>query len=614
VTHLPWLSPCADSLVALTRSPAGAVWEEVRGDPGCVFLIVRQAAGVLSSPAVSFFPALLSQPGILDEALRHLDQSVAGFVDWNQPAAQPVYHACLTYARWAHCLADRTGRCEPDNAWVAGLSAGLGWLAVCAVAPEQVLACLADPIFPADPAAVQRRVWGLDHAAIARRLVRRWRLPSWLAVSAGQLGLTTATAQAVGADPELFRIVQLAVLLAQRPAIGLGLAVGSDLAETAAALRLPAVELKAVEREVEAWHDSSPRRLAWTAPESVPLLRDLIALAAQNRRLVDAPVLSRLESDVDLLHRALESHRTGEAERLQAMKLNALAELAAGAGHEINNPLAVISGQAQYLLKKVGSGQWAVGGREPKTCEVEARGAGEGSMPTEPPVTAGPRPNELSTACQTIIRQAQRIHELINELMQFARPSRPQRQLTDLGLLVREVATSLSDYAAERRVRLVCQEPESLARVNADPRHLRTILNCLLRNAIEAAARSETAESKAEKSSSDGVSDLAGWAGIRLDTTRPDRLNLVVEDSGPGPSLDQREHLFDPFYSGRYAGRGRGLGLSTAWRLAREHGGDVYFEALATGPTRFVVSLPREAPVTEVLTSTLPLVADGMAG
>ena len=75
----------------------------------------------------------------------------------------------------------------------------------------------------------------------------------------------------------------------------------------------------------------------------------------------------------------------------------------------------------------------------------------------------------------------------------------------------------------------------------------------------------------------------------------PDRLEWVVEDSGSGPSPTQREHLFDPFYSGRQAGRGRGLGLPTAWRLAQGHGGEVRFEASAEGPTRFVLSVPLEA-------------------
>jgi signal transduction histidine kinase len=52
--------------------------------------------------------------------------------------------------------------------------------------------------------------------------------------------------------------------------------------------------------------------------------------------------------------------------------------------------------------------------------------------------------------------------------------------------------------------------------------------------------------------------------------------------------------MFDPFYSGRPAGRGRGLGLPTAWRLARENGGDVVFDEQCSGPTRFILSLPRE--------------------
>jgi len=87
-----------------------------------------------------------------------------------------------------------------------------------------------------------------------------------------------------------------------------------------------------------------------------------------------------------------------------------------------------------------------------------------------------------------------------------------------------------------------------------------------------------------------------GWAGVRLETPSADTVAIVVEDNGAGPPPQQREHLFDPFYSGRSAGRGRGLGLPTAWRLARQHGGDVRFVSLPDGPTRFVLSLPVEPP------------------
>src|SRR5262249_58818530 len=81
-----------------------------------------------------------------------------------------------------------------------------------------------------------------------------------------------------------------------------------------------------------------------------PRLAELLALAAENRRLRAAVGEGRLEGELDVLHRALAEQRGREEERLRTQKLQALAEFAAGAGHEINNPLAVISGQAQYLL------------------------------------------------------------------------------------------------------------------------------------------------------------------------------------------------------------------------------------------------------------------------
>jgi signal transduction histidine kinase len=110
----------------------------------------------------------------------------------------------------------------------------------------------------------------------------------------------------------------------------------------------------------------------------------------------------------------------------------------------------------------------------------------------------------------------------------------------------------------------------------ADQAQVSRALGCLLRNAIEAAP-------------------AQGWAGVRAEVFPSDRLELIVEDNGPGPLLAEREHLFDPFYSGRKAGRGRGLGLPTAWRLARQHGGDVALSPSEPGVTRFVLRLPLPA-------------------
>src|SRR5207302_8037863 len=125
----------------------------------------------------------------------------------------------------------------------------------------------------------------------------------------------------------------------------------------------------------------------------------------------------------------------------------------------------------------------------------------------------------------------------------------------------------------DRKVRLVCAEPPAPVAVHADPSQARTALACLLRNALEAAP-------------------AEGWAGVRVEVGGAGAVALIVEDNGNGPAPGDREHLFDPFYSGRKAGRGRGLGLPTAWRLARQHDGDVRFDAAAQGLTRFVLTLP----------------------
>lgn len=520
--HLPWLSPAVASLTALARSPT--CWEALRADPGAVLLLLRHAPVVLA-PTEPLFPALLRDAAVLDEAARRLDEPA--FVDWNHPAIQPIYQAALAYASAARGFADEF-HLDPELAWAAGLLAPLGWFAACAVDPAAVAFVRDDSQFWQVPSTVQRCHWGIDAASIARRLSRRWRLPPWLGAIVGHLALPVDLAQAVGADTALFPLVQRAVALVEHRQPLLVLPVG--------------VHPSALDG-ISSPAPSAPNEIAEidrTLPNAVPLLRDLLLIAAENRRLTAAPVLDRLEADVDHLHGALEEQRESETARLQGQKLATLAEFAAGAGHEINNPLAVISGQAQYLL-----GHEADPGHQ--------------------------------RALHTIIAQTQRIHDLLTELMQFARPSRPQKRPVDLSGLLREVTSALFDLAAMRQVRLECPELEHPIEMLADPRQLRTALTALLRNAIEAAP-------------------AEGWAGIRVRTPTPDRVDLLVEDNGRGPSPAQLEHLFDPFFSGRQAGRGRGLGLPTAWRLAREHGGNVYFDDLSPGLTRFVLTLPLETP------------------
>jgi signal transduction histidine kinase len=579
-TDLPWLSPCAASLLALTRPPGNGVWSAVRHDPGCVLLLVRHALPGAVASGLSFFPALLREAPALEAAASYLESKAGarGWVAWDRPEVRPLYQAALAYARLACQLAEETDRCAPDNAWVAGLLASLGSLALSAVAGKAPPATAADPV------------------AVARRLARRWRLPPWLAAVVGHLALPVEVTQSLGAEPGLFQVVQLAVGLVDQHVDGSkgwgGLRCGRGTAELLPALHLERAQAEAHGAAAVAWARQVAASLAWEPPQSLPLLADLLRLAAENRRLGGRPAVACLEEEVDALAVALEEQYRGEADRLQAQKLLALAELAAGAGHEINNPLAVISGQAQYLLKHLRAAEAGRPREQEPACCADQEAA---RFP----------PSAIRHSLETIIGQTQRIHQILGDLMQFARPAAPQKQLVDVAALVRDTAASLQALAGERGVRLVCQQPDVPITLFADPAQLARALACLLRNAVEAAPAQGWAAVSA-------VVAGGGWlaAGEEIPASRQPppaaHLDLLVEDNGSGPRPGEAEHLFDPFYSGRKAGRGRGLGLPTAWRLARQHGGDVFLDCVEPGVTRFVLRLPLSADEVQPLPPSLP--------
>ena len=521
----------------------------LRDDPGAVLLLLRWSGDHGARP--SFLKRMLA-PEVLDEAVRLLDLPGEDAVDWASPIVRPIHLAATALATLAREHALQIPDCDPEEAWACGLLAPLGWLGVCTADPAAAAACLADPEFLHNPSQTQRRRWGLDQAALARRLARRWHLPDWLATVIGCLRLPLELACNFGPDLSLLRCVRRAIEQVRGQAIELGLGSGLDTKSISEFRDIATGEATSPLQATCRGEVSSPppsgsafSSNVWESPYRSPLLRDLLATAAENRRLREAAYRVRLETEVDHLHAALEEQTTGEDGRAAAGKLAALAELAAGAGHEINNPLAVISGQAQYLLAH--GADWFQGDPE--------------------------RPRK---ALNTIIGQTHRIHSLLRDLMQFARPAAPRPAWFDLPTLLAETASSLAELAEQRRVRIeIGRKPDRLAAF-ADAEQVRIALTCLLRNAVEAAPSDS-------------------WARIRLvEPVVASVVEVAVEDGGAGPAPDQRAALFDPFFSGRPAGRGRGLGLPIAWRLARQQDGDVRLDAAPPiGPTRFTLTLPR---------------------
>ncbi|MEY3458164.1 MAG: Sporulation kinase [Planctomycetota bacterium] len=220
--------------------------------------------------------------------------------------------------------------------------------------------------------------------------------------------------------------------------------------------------------------------------------------------------------------------------------LEAIAEYAAGAGHEINNPLASIIGQTQVLLR---SDQ-----------QLERR-----------------------QAYETIGAQAWRVRDIIGNSMLFARPPQPARQPLNLIHSVQESLSALQSLAAEHHVEFRLSANAEELTIHADRSLLGQMISSLLRNAIEAIRSS----------------NRPGKVAVEVRQPAPDAVAVSIRDTGPGlSSAEIRRHLFNPFFSGRPAGRGLGFGLSLAWRITRLHGGLIFAEEPADGGLSIEFALP----------------------
>jgi signal transduction histidine kinase len=227
---------------------------------------------------------------------------------------------------------------------------------------------------------------------------------------------------------------------------------------------------------------------------------------------------------------------------LEREKLAALGELAYGASHEINNPLANISTRAQNLLREE---------QDP----------------------------ERRRALAIINSQAFRANEMIADMMLFARPPQMQPERVNVAQLIDTVLEELALEASEQGTELRRISADHQLTVLADPTHLAMALRALCVNSLEALGAGGHVEVSAE------IVDRQDEAGRQW-------LRLEVRDTGPGIPAEVRRHLFDPFYSGREAGRGLGLGLSKCWRVVDAHQGRIDVRSQPGKGTIFIVLLP----------------------
>ncbi len=261
------------------------------------------------------------------------------------------------------------------------------------------------------------------------------------------------------------------------------------------------------------------------------LLRNFARLAIR-----DSQTSLHLRDAVHLAVRA-RAQTNSDQLRLEEAKREALYHVAYGLSHELNNPLANISARAGVLLQKSQN-------------QVD------------------------SEMLQTIIDNAMRGCEMLGDLMLVARPPALEFREINAETFLDNFVSDARTWTSRWGLRLSSDITVEGSQLHADASALREALWCLVRNALEASSR------EADE--------------IRLisQVTLKHSLSIAIEDDGAGLSAEALRSCFDPYFSGREAGRGLGLGLTKAMRIIDLHHGTLTLKNIPTGGCCALVEIP----------------------
>lgn len=438
---------------------------------------------------------------------------------------------------------------NPEEAFVCGLVHDLGKLALDLVLPKAYARVIElAEAREGNIADFERPICGLDHHAAGAKLAERWGLPD---IFKDVMLLHGLPFDAIPDTPHkrMIATVTLADVICRRMCLGWSgnMTIGPDegaLCDGAGFNR------ERIERVIPKLYEATSSRcrdLGLGAEPSQQLLIESILLA--NARL------GRLNHELGVANQRLDA---AHAQIAETRALTRLGEMTAGAAHELNNPLTVISARAQSLAARL-------------------------------------RDDRDKAMAQSIVDASARLSDLIGRLNRIATPPDLRPEPTDLRPMLEEVIKAAKGMAVTRRaheggsgsagsigsaanrptvvsVKLVIADGQEPARLD---RELMTdALIELVVNAIESGPRS-TVEARV-------YTDPDG-----------DRLIFQIADDGVGMTEHALNHALDPFFSEKPAGRQTGLGLALAHRLVQAHGGTLELSSKPGKGTVVSVALGR---------------------
>jgi signal transduction histidine kinase len=252
-------------------------------------------------------------------------------------------------------------------------------------------------------------------------------------------------------------------------------------------------------------------------------------------------MLDNLQQMQRSLKESLELLREKQAQLVESEKRASLGFLVAGVAHELNNPLNNISLTAETIDEDL---------------DRLSR-------------------EELREYIKDILKQSERAHSIVDNLLDFARARRPTTmERLDIVRVVKDSLNLVANQLRVNNIKVVHDLPERAYYVEGNRSKLEQILISLITNAVQAMKDS----------------------GTLTITVIPDAENknifVKVKDTGQGISEKDIKNIFEPFFTTKPPGEGTGLGLSITRTLVAEHGGEIDVESKIGSGTTFIIKLP----------------------
>lgn len=250
------------------------------------------------------------------------------------------------------------------------------------------------------------------------------------------------------------------------------------------------------------------------------------------------------------LRGAYEQLKQAQLQLTRSAKMASVGLLATGVAHEINNPLAVISGEAYMLLKDENKDQ------------------------------------ETRDSSKNILEQSERIKKITTRLLEFSRNKEPKRQLLDVHQDIEKSISLLTYQAKIEKIEIAKEWGVGLPRIWADGGQLQEVFLNIMLNAVQMMENGGTLTIRTYGE------EVTEYAASKTDKFKPgDRIVAIeIKDTGKGMDDETLKKVFEPFFSTKE--KGVGLGLFICYGIIDNHGGVIEAQSKLGGGSTFIVQLP----------------------